>query len=241
MRVLILEDHRPLNDLIKMNIVKDNTGHIIDQCFTYDDACLMISLDYEYDALIVDIHLQDEKKNGGLFAIKFREKYPDACIHVLTGGDVPEDLVYDTLHRKESLNFIQLTNNVLSSNNPRCGVKGFDEKFNNIENRVIRLEEKTATLTNRIDGFKQDIHDVQKEIRQFMESRLKDLLSIIITVTLVGGAGVLGNYVVLRNMVKDEVRCAINTGNDHSHNVNFNGLRLAEKHDPDSQNVNIKQ
>ena len=257
MRVLILEDNQDINNLIKVNIQSINSAAsntIIDQAYEYDNACLFLSLGYRYDLLVVDIHLVDKNKSGALFAKKFKTFFPDASVFIITGSSsIPADLPYDSIFRKDdpqnfksivySIEALIKDVNILEKNGNVYHSCDYDT-INAIENRVIRLEEKTEGLEKGLIDFKKDmkdtqkvlftkIEDVQKEVKEAMSGKIRDLIVVLVTVISVGGLTVKINYSLNKSIVQDQIELLMNREllRQKSENTTMQNLRFTERND----------
>lgn len=88
MRILIAEDERTLNDIIKQKMTEE--GYCADSCYDGEDALYYLQ-NAQYDAVIMDVMMP--KENGFNVVKKYRESGGTAPILFLTARDSVEDKV----------------------------------------------------------------------------------------------------------------------------------------------------
>jgi len=88
MKILIIEDEKPLSDSIVEYLTTE--GHVCEAVYNYEDAIEKIEL-YQYDCAIVDINLPD---GSGLEIIKkIKEKMISFGIIIISGRDSLENRI----------------------------------------------------------------------------------------------------------------------------------------------------
>lgn len=203
MRVLVLDDHRYMCEVIAKNLQSADLD--VDAATCFDDACMYLMSDSVYSAGVFDIALDNDKKDGINFSKEFKKKFPKASIHIVTGvADKPKELKYNTYQQKPNIDYDLIIDYIKGNtmNNDTRLIRISDTvdeiriKVDNIEN--LQIEDRI-----KIENNEKSINAISNncvEQRRMQKDTLKWLIGIAIVII---GAVIGDNRLTTKEIIKD--------------------------------------